>query len=247
MFAQAVATHGNCNFIKVSPDDVLGMRLGDSEKKMRAYLNFAKEKAAQLGNTSVLFFEECNRLLRKPGKNHCEVTANITAIIQECLSGAADVEGRIVVLATTNHPEQMPIAIRSRMKMIEVELPGPSERIAILQSELAKQTKNLRSNLQDCDFSYIADSTEGASGRDLKSLVENAMNIRVEATKRHNGRWCKDVEDFFVPCSHPRREDCKSPQQFAWGDQPQRARTPPLSLHHFEGAIKQYGVSPIDE
>ena len=95
LIAKAVASHANCSFTCVSPDDVLNAFVGKSEEKMR---EISKAEAVEHKNTSVLFFDEADRLFRKPGKNDCEVSSNITAIFQECMDGVQQPKGKAGVM-----------------------------------------------------------------------------------------------------------------------------------------------------
>lgn len=247
LIAKAVASHADCSFTCVSPDDVLNAFIGKSEEKMRDIFKTAKSEAVVQENTSVLFFDECDRLFRKGGKNDCEVSSNITAIFQECMDGVQKPSGQVVVLAATNHPEKIPQAILSRFQnMIEVQLPDAQDRITITKLQIEKRTKDtLRSDMKEADFDRLAEATEGASGRDIKWLVKNALKVRRISTTNHDGWWCKDEEGVYIPCFHSWTSLCKK-EKFSYNQRPDgyKARSPPLSYRHFEQAIKNYGLSP---
>ena len=101
--------------------------------------------------------------------------------------------------------------------------------------------------MKETDFDRLAEVTEGASGRDIKTLVENALVVRRTLTRNHNGWWCKDEEGFYVPCFHSCTNMCK-PEKFSYNQRPDGyiniARPPPLSYRHFEEAIEKNGLSP---
>jgi len=245
-----LANQGNCSFKSVSPDTILNAYVGNSEKKMREIFNTAKHEAHDQDNTSILFFDECDRLFRKPGSNDCEVSSNITGIFQDCMDGVQQTMGDVVVLAATNHLELIPGEILSRFQnRIEVHLPDAQARIAITKLQIEKKTKDtLRSELKEADFDRLAEVTEGASGRDIKWLVKNTLKERVLSTKNHNGWWCKDEEDYYVPCYHSCTKKCKA-EKFLYNQRPEayKVRPPPLSYVHFKEAIDKYGVSPSQQ
>ena len=246
LIAKAVASHANCSFTCVSPDDVLNAFIGKSEEKMREIFKTAKSEAVVQENTSVLFFDECDRLFRKGGKNDCEVSSNITAIFQECMDGVQKPSGQVVVLAATNHPERLPQAILSRFQnRIEVQLPGAQERKIIIKLQIEKKTINIRSDMKEAHFDRLAEATEGASGRDIETLVKNALKVRRISTTNYDGWWCKDEEGVYVPCFHSWTSLCKK-EKFSYNQRPNvyKARSPPLSYKHFEEAIEKYGLSP---
>ena len=249
LIAKAVASHADCSFTSVSPDDVLNAFIGKSEEKMREIFNTAKANAVKHKNTSVLFFDECDRLFRNPGKNDCEVSSNITGIFQVCMEGVKQPSGKVVVLAATNHRERLPQEIISRFQNeIKVQLPDSQARIAITKLQIEKQTVSIRSDMKEAAFDRLAEATEGASGRDIKWLVKNALKVRRTLTRNHNGWWCKDEEDCYVPCFHSCANKCKA-EKFSYDQRPNGyiARPPPLSYRHFEEAKKKYGLSPQED
>ena len=240
MFARALATHGKCNFVCVTPKSVLDSYFGNTEKNISGIFDLAKEKAVELDNTTVLFFDEIDGLIGKPGTNDCKTEEQIIKIFQVALSGANEPKGKVVVVGATNYPDRLPEAILSRFSQIEVFLPDHSERVQILKLHLTQETQNLRSELDDTDYNYLGRLTDGASGRDIRRLVKNAMKERRLPCKNYDGWWCRDSEGYFVPCSCDRGEKKKLNDR-------DKKRMPPLSLRHFEKAIEESGVLSVEK
>ena len=212
---------------------------------MRARFKFAKTKAVELNNTSILFIDECDGLFRKSSRNDPESTVNITRIFQECMNGILEPKGQVVVLAATNYREMLPPAILSRFQYkIEVKLPDKHERVEITKLQIRKRTKkDLRTDMTEADFNSLAEETEGASGRDLEMLVKNTLQVRRTFTKNHDGWWCKDDAGNFVPCNHTDRVSCGA-ELFSYARRPGKVKNEPLSLKHFRESIDKFGVSP---
>lgn len=249
MFAKALATHGNCNFVSVSPDDILDEFIGNSEKKMKKCFESSQKMARDYGNSSIIFFDECDRLFQKPGRNDCKVISNIQGIFQVVMDGVHKPKGQVVVLAATNYKERLPEAIRSRFqKEIKIDRPHLSERVEIIKLVIGKSTKSIRSNMKESDFNQLGEDTKGASGRDLKMLVKNTLDVRRTSTKEYDGLWCKDRDGIYVPCACIDINKCQA-ERFSYVGRPEgyEARPPPLSYNHFDDAIKTYGVSPNDQ
>ena len=248
MFAKALATSGGCIFIKISPDDILNEFIGKSEERMRGVFLVAKEKAAETGKAAVLFIDECDRLFRKPGRNDCEVSSNITGIFQECMNGITEPKGQLIVLGATNYKEKLPSPILSRFaNKIQIDLPGVEERIAI-----AKLNIKSSHSLTDDDFARFAEMTEGYSGRDIFNLITKGAKpaARAEAI-HHNGAWCKNEEDRYIPCYHSLDHPCRAKESGTFTEVKERTRTVefrprPLAMKHIESGIDLLGVGQLE-
>ena len=210
MFAKALATNGGCIFIKISPDDILNEFIGKSEERMRGVFLMAKEMAEKNGKTAVLFIDECDRLFRKPGRNDCEVTGNITSIFQECMDGIIEPKGQLIVLGATNYVDDLPRPILSRFTTkIPIQLPDGEERIAILKSILKSNFKSGHSLTND-DFARFAKMTDGYSGRDIANITTNSKSETKVEAKEHKDAWCKNEDDCYVPCYHSVDHPCRA-------------------------------------
>ena len=249
MFAKALATNGDCIFIKISPDDILRQYIGQSEERMRAVFLVAKEKAAVSGKTAVLFIDECDRLFRKPRDNDCEVTSNITGIFQECMNGIDEPKGQLIVLGATNYMDELPKPIKSRFApTIKLNLPDRNERIAILKFNM----KSSHSLTED-DFARFADMTDGYSGRDIFNLITNgAEPARKKEAREHCGAWCKNEKDQYIPCDHSLDHPCRDKETGTLIAVKKRTKTVqfrarPLAMKHIEIGIGLIGACKIAE
>ena len=250
LFARALAAQKDYIFILVSTDDILDEYIGKSDKKIRAYFTYAKEKATESGKSVVLCFDEADRLFHKPGSNDCGVTSGITGILQQELSGAKESSDKVVVVATTNFLHKLPSPVRSRFQEIEIKLPNLEERVEILKLEIARQTTSaLRSDLKESDLTRISEKMDGKSGRDIKLLVKSARSYRRSSAMSHNGYWGKDTDGIYYPCYHT-REAC-SAETLSYDDilgRGLKAMPPPLSVKHFdEVSLKSMQLENEDE
>lgn len=249
MVAKALATNGGCIFINISPNDILYEFNGKSEEWMKGAFLAAKEKAAKTGKTAVLFIDHCDVLFRKPGRNDCEVSSNITDIFQECMKGVTEPKGQIIVLGATNYKEQLPSPILSLFaNKIHMNLPGGEERIAI-----AKLNIKSSHSLTDDDFARFAEMTEGYSGRDIFNLITMGAKpaARAEAI-HHNGAWCKNDEHcYYIPCFHSPDHSCRAKESGTFREVKERTgngefRPGPLTMKHIEIGIDLLGVGQLE-
>lgn len=249
MFAQALASNGGCIFFKISPDDILDEFIGKSEKKLRAAFLMAKEKAVEAGKTAVLFVDECDRLFRKPGRNDCEVTSNITGIFQECMNGITEPKGQLIVLGATNHKEKLPTPILSRFAYkIQIKLPDEEERIKI-----AKRNIKSSHSLSEDDFARFAALTDGYSGRDISNLFKTGAELaRKKEAIEHSGAWCKNKDDFFIPCYHSVDHPCRGIESGTYKEVKKRTkieefRPRPLAMKHIEIGMKNLEQANLND
>ncbi|MER0240082.1 AAA family ATPase [Fulvimarina sp. MAC8] len=159
--------------------------LNDLLKQMRKA--FADAKAS---TPSILFVDELDSFgdrQRLSGHN-AQYSREVINGFLECLDGAADREG-VVVVGATNYPHLIDPAIRrpGRLdKQIEIPLPDAATRAEILRYHLG-------SLLPDADLSEIADQLEGSSGAALEQVVREAKR-RARKDNRRAMRM-SDLED----------------------------------------------------
>ena len=78
----------------------------------------------------------------------------------------------MIVLGATNIPWDLDADIRKRFEnRIYIPLPNVSARKFLLQNSMAKTLNELK----ECDFSELADRTEGFSSADMLILVSDAV------------------------------------------------------------------------
>lgn len=82
-----------------------------------------------------------------------------------------NIKEKVSVFATTNMPWELDIAALRRFeRKILVPMPDKETRIKII-----KLHAGIHHTLTDEDFEYLAEHTEGYSGSDLSTLVNDAL------------------------------------------------------------------------
>lgn len=176
--ARAVAGELGARFVSVGLHEVLDMYLGNSERQLHQVF-----EQARADTPSVLFFDELDALGQKRSRLGGGAMRNVVAqLLNELDSVAADNEG-VFVLAATNQPWDVDVALRRPGRFdrtVLVTPPDTSAREAILAYHLRHAPTT-----PDLSLSKAARVTDGYSGADLmliaRAAVEEAMT---EAARR---------------------------------------------------------------
>ncbi|KAK5581147.1 hypothetical protein RB653_001176 [Dictyostelium firmibasis] len=200
--AKAVATEISSTFFSISPSDIVTKWLGDSEKLVKQLFEMAREK-----NNSVIFIDEVDSLCSSRNDQESESARRIKTEFLIQMNGVGNDSDGILVLAATNIPWGLDLAIRRRFeKRIYIGLPEPQARAKMFQIHIGS-TPN---TLCQADYKKLAELTEGYSGSDIGSLVKDAIMQPVRAVqcathfKKIRAPSREDplvMTDYVTPCS----------------------------------------------
>ncbi len=173
----ARATAGECGatFFNVAISDVLDMYLGESEQKLHALF----EKARQ-SKPAVLFFDEIEALGGKREFSRESTTAKVVSQFLAEMDGLATKNQGVLVLGATNVPWAVDPAFRRPGRFDRVQFvppPDKAARLDILQLLLAG-----RPTAGQLPLDELSQKTSGFSGADLQNLVETAVDEAIQAT-----------------------------------------------------------------
>lgn len=171
--ARATAGEVNAKFIAVGISDVLNMWLGESEGNLHEIF-----EQARANTPCVLFFDEVDALgASRTDLRHSAGRQLVNQFLSE-LDGVQTSNEGVLVLAATNAPWHMDSAFRrpGRFDRI-IFVPPPDEpaRESILKIMLAGKPVDM------IDHGQVARKSEGFSGADLKSLVDVAIEGKLQA------------------------------------------------------------------
>ncbi len=141
-------------------DSVISSYLGTTAKNLRSVFEYAARRG------SVLFLDEFDAIAKMRDDTHevGEIKRIVNSLIQNL-----DSFTNIFVVAATNHAHLLDPAIWRRFdSSIQIPLPGPKERQALLSEFLYKE------NVNDNDLQRIVMLAEGFSGDDIKHVVVRA-------------------------------------------------------------------------
>jgi transitional endoplasmic reticulum ATPase len=177
----ARATAGQCKatFLNIAIEDVLDMYIGESERKLHALF----EKARQ-STPAVMFFDELEALA---GKRQYTREATSSKLVSQFLSemdGFVKANAGVLILAATNVPWAIDPAFRRPGRFDRVLFVPPPDRPAragILRILLAG-----RPTAGAIDVEQLAARTSQFSGADLENLVDTAADRAIAASLEQN-------------------------------------------------------------
>ena len=181
--ARAIATNtrGRVSFIPVKGSDLMAKFVGDGERKLRDL--FARARA---NSPAILFIDELDTILPKRGAGGSEgggVTEGLVTEFLQQLDGLDSAPG-VFVLGATNLPDKLdPAVVRGGRlgRMVEIPLPTLENREDLFR--LHARELDLAS---DVDFVALARMTERASGADIESICQAAVeNAYGRGTEPH--------------------------------------------------------------
>lgn len=176
----ARATAGECNaaFFNVAIADVLDMWIGESERKLHALFEQARQKLP-----AVLFFDELEAL---GGKRQYTREATSSKLVSQFLAemdGFAQNNKGVLILGATNVPWAIDPAFRRPGRFDRVLFVPPPDRTA--REAILKILLTDRPQGGPIDLGAVAKATAGFSGADLENLVETAADAAIEASLKH--------------------------------------------------------------
>lgn len=168
--ARAVATEIKSTFFSIRATAILDKFVGESEKHVKLLFQAARKRAP-----SVIFIDEAEALMSERSGQGDSPSSNVNdRIITEflqCMDGIGSSSEGVFVLAATNYPERIDNALRRRFqKRIYVPLPDLLGRGQLLKIKTAK----LNHSLSDEDYANLATETDGYSGADIATVVNDA-------------------------------------------------------------------------
>jgi len=170
--ARATAGQINARFIPIGLHQVLDMWIGSSEKNLHEVFEIARKT-----NPAVLFFDEVDALAAsRADMKQTYHRHSINQFLNE-LDGVATSNEGVLILAATNAPWDIDSAFRRPGRfdrIIFIPPPDTSARASILRIILKGKPQD------NIDFDLIAKKTDKFSGADLKALVEDCIENKIE-------------------------------------------------------------------
>ncbi|MEK7184291.1 MAG: ATP-dependent zinc metalloprotease FtsH [Patescibacteria group bacterium] len=170
LLAKAVAGEANVPFFSLSASEFVEMFVGVGAARVRDLFAKAKRNAPAL-----IFIDELDAIGRQRGTGmgggHDEREQTLNQILVEM--DGFETDARVIIMAATNRPDVLdPALLRPGRfdRRVILDLPDKDERIAILKLHCAE-----RSVAKSINFARIASATPGASGADLRNIVNEAM------------------------------------------------------------------------
>ena len=167
LFAKAVATESEANFISVKGPEFLSKWVGESEKAVREIFRKARSAAP-----CIIFIDEIDAVASIRGADEgSRVTERVVNSLLTELDGMNNLKN-VVVLAATNRPDILDSALMrpGRFDRI-VEIPPPDERTRL---EIFKVHTKKMPLAKDVDLADLAKKTDGYTGADIEGMCREA-------------------------------------------------------------------------
>lgn len=243
MMAKALAKQCNAFFLAVQPSSVQSKWYGDTNKAIGGIFKLAR-RLSQGENPCVIFIDEVDALLGKRRESEHEVSISMKTEFMSLWDGMdTDTQSKVVVMGATNRPQELDSAVLRRFTLaIAVQLPDALAREDIIMTHLRQHCRehvlgvnaveeSLSNNLALASLQgkrpaqWIAEQTDGYSGADLHELATEAARYSVlSMTNALSGL----------------RQKARARSQQQNAPPPQPTSQPPLSLAHFQAALKLY-------
>ncbi len=168
LIAKAVANESGANFFSIQGPEIMNKFYGESEARLREKFEEAERSAP-----AILCIDEIDSIAPKRGEVQGEVERRVVAQLLSLMDGLRD-RGRVVVIGTSNRPDDIDPALRRPGRFdreIAIGAPDMEGRLEILQIH----TRGMPL-AEDVKLEELADMTHGFVGADLAALArEGAM------------------------------------------------------------------------
>ncbi|MET7302747.1 ATP-binding protein [Embleya sp. NPDC005575] len=188
--ARAVAGELGAGFVSVSIHDVLDMWMGNSERNMHEVFATARRRAP-----CVVFLDELDALGAKRSRTaHGGMRNTVNQLLTE-LDGVGDDNEGVFVLAATNVPWDVDLALRRPGRLDRTLLVLPPDRPAreaILRYHLSERP------IASIDLGKLVRMTDGFSGADLAHVCESAAEAALLDSVRTGSVRMIDTRDLLA-------------------------------------------------
>lgn len=195
--AEAIAGELKCHYAVIVVPDILDKYVGEAPKRLKAIF----EEAEQYDNV-LLFFDEIDSMCASRDSDESTHTKDILNTFLTCMSGFKPKGKSLkVIIGATNRPWALDAALIRGQRLdtpIYVRLPDESARAFFVD----KQFKKFPDIFEGSDLTreYVIEATEGYSGADIKTILENTTTKtlrRVLAANLPQGEYLKVSKQDF--------------------------------------------------
>ncbi|WP_175596955.1 AAA family ATPase [Peristeroidobacter soli] len=174
--ARTIANESGVKFIEAKTADLKAQYMGQSAHLVRELFNRARASAP-----CVLFIDEIDAVAVKRGSGDAYTNDIVTEMLAQ-MEGAQKSDRPVIVLAATNHKEQIDPAILRRFTYeFEIPLPDEAARAELLKRFIAERPLDPALDVEEI-AAFLAKRLNRKSGSDLSMLVKRAMQRAVRVS-----------------------------------------------------------------
>eukprot|EP00802_Teleaulax_amphioxeia_P014562 Tamp_14630.p1 GENE.Tamp_14630~~Tamp_14630.p1 ORF type:complete len:450 (+),score=112.70 Tamp_14630:107-1456(+) len=203
--AKAVATEAAATFLSVTAADLTSKWLGESEKLVKTLFELARNQQDENGEkrASIIFIDEIDSIATARSESDSESGRRIKTELLVQMDGLGNSMEKLLVLCATNLPWAIDGALLRRcQKRIYIPLPDARARKRLLEIRMAKMDPPPL--ISDSEMEHLVAQTNGFSGSDLSTLVNDAVMGPVRKCNDAQAFEWKEVEKNewkLMPCS----------------------------------------------
>jgi transitional endoplasmic reticulum ATPase len=173
LLAKALAHETETNFIAVKGPEFLSKWVGESERAVREVFRKARQAAP-----SIIFFDEIDAIAPARGgeSGDAHVTERMISQLLTEIDGLEELKN-VLLIAATNRPDIIDSALLRAGRFgrhVFIPMPDRDARKGILKIHIKKKPLG-----SDVDIDKLADETEGMTGADIQSLVDEATMLAI--------------------------------------------------------------------
>ncbi len=190
--AKAAATEAGATFFSISSADLISKWLGESERIVKRLFQLARER-----KPSIIFIDEIDSVCASRDASDGSLSRVKTEFLKQ-MDGIGDDQSGVLLLGATNLPWVLDIAMHRRFqKRIYIALPDEAARAAIFKLKAGDTLCKLTQQ----QFAHLASKTDGYSGADIGTLVQDALMTRARKVQEATHFKRIGKQGMYVPCS----------------------------------------------
>jgi transitional endoplasmic reticulum ATPase len=183
MLARIIAAQAEAEFYEISGPEIFSKWYGQSGELLRGIF-----KSAASHPSAIVFFDEIDSVAARRGEESHEETKRVVAQLLTLMDGF-NADTNVVVIATTNRPEDIDPALR-RPGRFDWEIHFPTPNIDDREAILVASARGLATSAS-LPHQVIAANTNGWSAADLAAIWSEAALLAVADARRRIS-----VEDY---------------------------------------------------
>jgi transitional endoplasmic reticulum ATPase len=172
MLARIIASSTDAEFYEISGPEVFSKWYGQSEQILRRLFEDAKRQ-----ERAIIFFDEIDSVAGQRADSSHEASKRVVAQLLTLMDGF-DSDSNVVVIATTNRPQDIDLALR-RPGRFDWEIPFPLPNREDRESILQAWERRLRT-LPDMPHGWVAQRTDAWSAAELAAIWTEAALLAVQ-------------------------------------------------------------------
>jgi transitional endoplasmic reticulum ATPase len=178
--ARVLAAQSGCAFVGCTTADIKQGWIGHSGQKVKELFAGARATAP-----TILFIDELEAITNDLDSSPDTITAELTAQLLQEIDGIQTHPQAVFLIGASNEPDRINRALFNRFtEKIEYPLPSFEQRTRLL--DIGHRTLTVNTS-RAALLEYLAGLSDGASGRELRTMVERAT-IRAISRAREQGR-----------------------------------------------------------